>query len=225
MNVEKIGNYIKELRCANNLTQEELASKIYVTNKAVSRWESGKNLPGIDTLYLLSKELNVSVNDILNAGCTEKEEIKKYYDKVNFKTNLIEIILFLILISIPFILAKINAEYISAGIKLFETGSLDITGLNNYLNVLMGNIDFSLLFILSLIFLIFIFIKLKKKWLLIIPFALSLFFAIDTFDSLLNFDFNHPFQNSILAYACIFFILIMIISIVSFMMLKKQEEK
>lgn len=97
MNIQKIGNYIKELRCKNNLTQEELANKIYVTNKDVSRWESGKNLPGIDTLYLLSKGFNVSVND-----------------KTKFKKNIIEIILFLILIFIPFIQSKINAEYIKA---------------------------------------------------------------------------------------------------------------
>lgn len=85
MNIQKIGNYIKELRCKNNLTQEELANKIYVTNKAVSRWESGKNIPGIDTLYLLSKELNVSVNDILNAGTNDTKDVKNIMIKLNLK--------------------------------------------------------------------------------------------------------------------------------------------
>ena len=42
MNVEKIGSYILKLRKEKKLTQEELASKVFVTNKAVSRWETGK---------------------------------------------------------------------------------------------------------------------------------------------------------------------------------------
>lgn len=90
MNIQKIGNYIKELRCKNNLTQEELANKIYVTNKAVSRWESGKNIPGIDTLYLLSKELNVSVNDILNAGTNDTKDVKNIMIKLNLKRILLK---------------------------------------------------------------------------------------------------------------------------------------
>lgn len=90
MNIQKIGNYIKELRCKNNLTQEELANRIYVTNKAVSRWESGKNIPGIDTLYLLSKELNVSVNDILNAGTNDTKDVKNIMISLNLKRILLK---------------------------------------------------------------------------------------------------------------------------------------
>lgn len=90
MNIQKIGNYIKELRCKNNLTQEELANRIYVTNKAVSRWESGKNIPGIDTLYLLSKELNVSVNDILNAGTNDTKDVKNIMINLNLKRILLK---------------------------------------------------------------------------------------------------------------------------------------
>ena len=55
MNVEKIGEFISKRRKECNLTQDALANKIYVTNKAVSRWETGKSLPEIETLYLLSK--------------------------------------------------------------------------------------------------------------------------------------------------------------------------
>lgn len=225
MNIQKIGNYIKELRCKNNLTQEELANKIYVTNKAVSRWESGKNIPGIDTLYLLSKELNVSVNDILNAGTNDTKDVKKYYDKTKIKKNIIEIILFLILISIPFIQVKINAEYIKAGFNLFETNLLDVNGLKNYINILMGTVDYSLLFKLGLIFLVFVFIKINKKWLLSIPFIISLIFATSSFSALFNFDFSHLFANDVNAFFCIFCFLIMMISLVSFIIIKKNEEK
>ena len=47
MNQETIGKKIKELRIKNNLTQQELASKLNVTYQAVSKWENGKNLPDL----------------------------------------------------------------------------------------------------------------------------------------------------------------------------------
>jgi transcriptional regulator with XRE-family HTH domain len=47
MNPEKIGQFIKEIRVKNNLTQKDLADKYNVTYQAVSKWENGKNLPDI----------------------------------------------------------------------------------------------------------------------------------------------------------------------------------
>lgn len=52
-------------------------------------------------------------------------------------------------------------------------GTLDINGLKDYVNILTGNIDFSLFFMLILILLIFVFIKINKKRLLSIPFIIS----------------------------------------------------
>ena len=56
-----------ELRKKNNLTQDELAEKLYITRQAVSRWESGETTPNIETLKLLSKLFNVSINTILGS--------------------------------------------------------------------------------------------------------------------------------------------------------------
>ncbi len=56
-----------ELRTRNGLSQDELAEKIFVTRQAVSRWENGETVPNTDTLKLLSKLFNVSINTLLGA--------------------------------------------------------------------------------------------------------------------------------------------------------------
>lgn len=61
----KIGNFICELRKSKGLSQTELGNKLNVTNKAVSRWETGRGLPDSSLLLPLSKELGVTVDEIL----------------------------------------------------------------------------------------------------------------------------------------------------------------
>ena len=58
---------ILALRTKNNLSQEELAEKIYVTRQAVSRWEKGETVPNTETLKLLSKLFDVSINTLLGS--------------------------------------------------------------------------------------------------------------------------------------------------------------
>ena len=58
---------IYELRTKKGLSQEELAEKVFVTRQAVSRWENGETIPNIDTLKLLSKLFNVSINTLLGS--------------------------------------------------------------------------------------------------------------------------------------------------------------
>lgn len=56
-----------ELRTKSGLSQDELAEKVFVTRQAVSRWENGETPPNTETLKLLSKEFNVSINTLLGA--------------------------------------------------------------------------------------------------------------------------------------------------------------
>lgn len=70
MDLDNVGKLIKDLRIKKGLTQEELASKINVTNKAISRWECGNGLPDTSLLEPLSKELNISISELLNGQCT-----------------------------------------------------------------------------------------------------------------------------------------------------------
>ena len=58
-------NIILKLRTERGLSQDELADKIMVTRQAVSRWENGDTVPNTDTLKLLSKEFDVSINTLL----------------------------------------------------------------------------------------------------------------------------------------------------------------
>lgn len=58
---------IAQLRIQKGWTQEELAQKIYVTRQAVTRWEAGETTPNVETLKLLSKLFDVSINTILGS--------------------------------------------------------------------------------------------------------------------------------------------------------------
>lgn len=58
---------IFELRTKNGLSQEDLAEKVYVTRQAVSRWENGETVPNTETLKLLSKLFDVSINTLLGS--------------------------------------------------------------------------------------------------------------------------------------------------------------
>ena len=61
------GNILYELRTKNGLSQDELAQKLFVTRQAVSRWENGETVPNTETLKLLSKLFNVSINTLLGS--------------------------------------------------------------------------------------------------------------------------------------------------------------
>jgi transcriptional regulator with XRE-family HTH domain len=58
---------IYELRTKNNMTQDELAEKVFVTRQAVSRWETGETVPNTETLKLLSNLFGVSINTLLGS--------------------------------------------------------------------------------------------------------------------------------------------------------------
>jgi len=73
MNQEKIGKFIAECRKEKNLTQEQLAEKLGVSNKSVSRWENAKTMPDISLFEPLCKELDISFNELLTG---EKADIK-----------------------------------------------------------------------------------------------------------------------------------------------------
>ena len=62
----KIGKFIAELRKEKKLTQEQLAEKLGVSQKSVSRWETGKNMPDISLLQILSSELGITVSELLD---------------------------------------------------------------------------------------------------------------------------------------------------------------
>lgn len=74
MNQEKIGGFLKELRKEKGYTQEQIAEKFAVSNRTVSRWENGNNMPDLDILIEISDFYEVDLREILN-GERKKENM------------------------------------------------------------------------------------------------------------------------------------------------------
>ena len=75
MDKEKSGKLIKEARMQKNYTQSELGNLLGVSNKAVSRWETGESFPDVGILENLSSILGVSIQDVITGDKTgDKEE-------------------------------------------------------------------------------------------------------------------------------------------------------
>ena len=75
----KIGKFIAECRKKNNLTQMQLAEKLNITDRAISKWENGKGMPDSSIMLDLCNELKISVNELLSG---EIIEMKNYNEKL-----------------------------------------------------------------------------------------------------------------------------------------------
>ncbi len=73
MDNELIGKHIKKLRIENNMSQEELASKLFVDRTLISKWENGKLIPETKNIVSLSKLFNTTIDELVNG---EEKEIK-----------------------------------------------------------------------------------------------------------------------------------------------------
>ena len=75
MDLDKIGKFIALNRKNKGLTQEQLAEKLGVTNKTISRWETGKYMPDLSLLKPLGKELGITLNELLSGEKIKEEKI------------------------------------------------------------------------------------------------------------------------------------------------------
>ena len=76
--MNNIGEIIKKYRLMNNLTQEELGNKMYVTKQAVSKWENGRTLPDIITIKKLSEILLIPNEEILGESVKQTKQYRKW---------------------------------------------------------------------------------------------------------------------------------------------------
>lgn len=81
MNQEKIGKFITKLRKEKKLTQQELANKLGVTDRAISHWENGRRLPDYSLLRDLCDILSVSINELFSGEKLSGEDYKKRADE------------------------------------------------------------------------------------------------------------------------------------------------
>ena len=121
----KIGKFISECRKKQNLTQSQLAEKLYITDRAVSKWENGRAMPDSTLMLELCKILNITVTDLLNGEIVDESSYKdsqenmvlelikqkEEYDKELLTLeNVIGVISVIIVLSFTFIASFINME-------------------------------------------------------------------------------------------------------------------
>lgn len=112
MNDYNFGNYLYKLRTDKKISQSELASKLGVTNKAVSKWENGAAYPSAKLIYPLAKELGISVEQIYSSMCSDKKpkNIARRILDVVFKFKKTAFILPLVLAFVMYIIFVIFGQ-------------------------------------------------------------------------------------------------------------------
>ncbi len=137
---EKFGKFIAELRKSAGLSQAELAARLYVGREAVSKWERGVGLPSHTILLGLSKEFDITINELLygeRINKTNKDEVEKvpykWIDKISEKLKrfkklfIVTLILLIIIYLVSYFIFdytsfKIYATYTSGGDFTFKPG-------------------------------------------------------------------------------------------------------
>ena len=81
MNQEKIGKFISNVRKDKKLTQRQLADKLGITDRAISKWENGKSMPDLSLLKPLCDILGITINELFAGQKIREEEYKKVADE------------------------------------------------------------------------------------------------------------------------------------------------
>ena len=224
MDNKRIGKFISKLRKSKELTQNELADKLNISNKTISKWETGEGLPDVSVLPELAKELGVTVDEILNAELREEARIK--VEEVANEKNLLNIyhICFLIscfICTFGTLLGGFTEVYCAYNFKiLFYTHWEIIFAAVAFFCISFGN----LLFFISAMRLNVIYPKEKiiamsvKKALslFVISFAFVLTFVIRLIDKLVDME-----NLEMLCGALILIVIVAICTIIS----KRTEKK
>lgn len=156
MDYKKIGDLISELRREKGLTQKELADKLYITDRAVSKWERGLGCPDVSLLDDLSRILDISIIEILKGRKLDKDEIienasiieSMNYSKESFKHKFRKYFNIFCMLTIFFVGSIILINNIKSIYYLNKTykNIVDYEGLektiaetNSYINIIKNN--------------------------------------------------------------------------------------
>ena len=83
MDLEKIGKFIADCRKKKNLTQMQLAEKLNITDRAISKWENGVCMPDASNIPYLCRILGISINDLFSGDDVDmKDQVKKAEDNL-----------------------------------------------------------------------------------------------------------------------------------------------
>ena len=121
MNQIKIGNFIAKKRKEHNLTQKQLADKLSISDKAISKWENGRCMPDVAVMLDLCNVLKITVNDLLNGEVVIMENYKEKSEELLLemvkekeerdKMLLIAEVIIGIVSIIPLLIATVFAAY------------------------------------------------------------------------------------------------------------------
>lgn len=81
MNQVKTGTFISRKRKGKNLTQEQLAEKLGVSNKTISKWETGKCMPDYSVIKSLCEELDITIAELMDGEDIEEKSVRIYDDE------------------------------------------------------------------------------------------------------------------------------------------------
>ena len=139
MNQEKMGKFIRELRINLEMTQQELAEKIGVTDRAISKWETGRGTPDITFLIPLSKELGVTLLELLSGEkiVNENNAIIDLIKNNNKKTKIwkylfigisnIVLLIMSIILMFGYIIPTIYENSNTKGMEIVRSASMEPT--------------------------------------------------------------------------------------------------
>ena len=137
---------LQELRKKKGLTQEELASELYVSRTAVSKWELGKGYPSIDTLKSIAKYFSVTVDELLSSNealtVAENDVKQKERNIQSLIFGLLDVSNFLLLF-LPLFGQKTGEEIIS--VSLLELTEISMWLKITYFSFLIGTAAFGIL--------------------------------------------------------------------------------
>jgi len=97
----ELGKQIKKYRQENELSQEELANRIYVSRQTISNWENDKNYPDVNSLLLLSEVFQISLDELIKGDIDRMKEIinKEEVSKFNHYSKIYTFILIIVIVS------------------------------------------------------------------------------------------------------------------------------
>lgn len=134
----EIGKNIIKIRKDNNLTQDDLANKYFVTRQTISNWENGKTYPDLETLVKISDDFNISLDILLKEDNKMIEDISKKQRR--YKWIILPIILYAILVIgiLGIIIYAYNTQYNSRGISNILSVYIDKDREKEYVGKLNG---------------------------------------------------------------------------------------
>lgn len=97
----ELGNQIKKYRQQNNLSQEELANRVYVSRQTISNWENDKNYPDVNSLVLLSEVFQISLDKLIKGDIDIMKEViqKEEVSKMNRYSTIYAVLLITLVVS------------------------------------------------------------------------------------------------------------------------------